>query len=128
MSQANQPHWAFLIDEDMPRSLALVLRTNSYDAIDVRDVGLRGRDDAHLFAYAQTHQRTLITEDLGFANIIQFPLGTHAGIIVCRFPNSVPTPAVNQKILDALSALTGKTLVGILIIVEPGKIRVRNKP
>jgi predicted nuclease of predicted toxin-antitoxin system len=127
MSQASQSSWAFLVDEDMPRSLAPTLRSHSYDAIDVRDVGLRGSDDTHVFAYAQTHQRVLITEDLGFANIILFPLGTHAGIIVCRFPNSVPTPTVNQKILDGIAALHGQTLSGILVIIEPGKIRVRRK-
>ena len=35
----------FLIDEDMPRSLAKVLRAKGFEVLDVRDCGLRGRSD-----------------------------------------------------------------------------------
>jgi len=35
----------FVIDEDMPRSTARVLKANNFDALDVRDYGLRGKDD-----------------------------------------------------------------------------------
>jgi hypothetical protein len=33
----------FLTDEDVPRSTAKILRESGYDAVDVRDVGLRGK-------------------------------------------------------------------------------------
>jgi len=128
MSQVSQPTWTFLVDEDMSRSLVPALLTGGYDAVDVRDVGLRGKDDSIVFAYAQAHQRTLITEDLGFSNIILFPLGTHAGIVVCRYPNSMPTAYVNQAIIDGLATQKGQSLTGILVIIEPGKVRVRRKP
>jgi len=42
----------FLVDEDMPRSTAVALRTAGYTADDVRDVGLRGQRDADIFAHA----------------------------------------------------------------------------
>jgi len=35
----------FIIDEDMPRSLATVLKKEGYEVIDIRDVGLRGATD-----------------------------------------------------------------------------------
>jgi hypothetical protein len=35
----------FIIDEDMPRSTAKVLRTEGYESLDVRDLGLRGESD-----------------------------------------------------------------------------------
>ena len=35
----------FLIDEDMPRSLAEVLRTKGFEVLDERDCGLRGGSD-----------------------------------------------------------------------------------
>jgi predicted nuclease of predicted toxin-antitoxin system len=125
MASINTHPWQFLIDEDMPRSLAPALRAAGYDVEDGRDVGLRGRDDFIVFAYAQSHQRTLITEDMGFSNIFQFRLGSHAGIIVCRFPNLLPTSQVNQEILAGLAPLVGQSLAGILIIIEPGRVRVR---
>ena len=42
----------FLVDEDLPRSLAGELRAAGVDAADVRDVGLRGRTDEEVLAYA----------------------------------------------------------------------------
>ena len=35
----------FIIDEDMPRSLATVLKKEGYEVIDIRDVGLRNQRD-----------------------------------------------------------------------------------
>jgi uncharacterized protein (DUF433 family) len=40
----------FLTDEDVPRSTARALRDAGFDAVDVRDVGLRGKSDALVFA------------------------------------------------------------------------------
>lgn len=36
----------FVIDEDMPRSTAIVLRSKGYDVLDARDCGIRGKSPA----------------------------------------------------------------------------------
>lgn len=118
--------WSFFIDEDMPRSTAHALRAAGYQAEDVREVGLSGKSDAVVFAYAQAHRQTLITADMGFANVLQFPPATHTGIVVTRFPNTLPTSQVNQQLLRGLAALKGQSLAGMLVIVEPGRVRVRS--
>lgn len=38
-----------LVDEDLPRSTAQLLRSLGVDACDVRDVGLKGTPDAEVF-------------------------------------------------------------------------------
>ena len=43
----------FLVDEDMPRSATGLLRSLNIEAIDARDVGLKGATDAKIFVYAQ---------------------------------------------------------------------------
>jgi predicted nuclease of predicted toxin-antitoxin system len=117
--------WAFLVDEDMPRSAAVALRAAGHDAEDVRDVGLRGHTDQAVFDYAQARNATLVTGDTDFANVLRFPLGVHAGIIVLRVPNELPTDRVNQELLNALASLQGVDLNGLLVIVQVGRIRVR---
>ena len=117
--------WSFLVDEDMPRSTARALSAAGYQAVDVRDVGLKSHPDDDVYAYAQAHRQTIVTADLGFANILQFPPGTHEGIIVARLPNDFTTAEVNQELLDALVSLTEQHLKGILVIVQPGRVRVR---
>jgi hypothetical protein len=49
----------FLVDEDMPRSTARVLRGAGYEAEDVRDVGLRGHSDADETPSAQLNDELL---------------------------------------------------------------------
>ena len=60
-------------------------------AEDVRDVGLRGKPDDDIFKYAAAHDLALLSADLSFGNLQRFPLGTHAGIVIARFPNEVST-------------------------------------
>ncbi|HLA80651.1 MAG TPA: DUF5615 family PIN-like protein [Thermoleophilia bacterium] len=115
----------FLVDEDMPRSTARALRQAGYTALDVRDIGLRGHSDADVFAYAQAHNLVLVTADKGFSNVVAYAPGTHAGLIVVRVPNELPTQRVNEELLRALSGLQGETLQGLLGIVEVGRTRIR---
>jgi predicted nuclease of predicted toxin-antitoxin system len=117
--------WEFLIDEDMPRSTAVVLRQAGHSAEDVRDIGLRGRSDQEVFEYAQAQGTILLTADKGFSNIVRFPVGSHEGIMVVRVPNELPTQTVNDELLRALEDLEGEDLAGLLMIVEVGRTRVR---
>jgi len=60
----------FLVDEDLPRSLARDLRAAGLDAQDVRDVGYRGRPDRDAIELAVSEGRVLLTADLGFGNVL----------------------------------------------------------
>lgn len=72
------------MDEDLPRSLARALRAEGFDAQDVRDVGFRGKTGTEVPQYAVAQNRTLVTADLGFGNLLTIPLGSHSGILVAR--------------------------------------------
>ena len=117
----------FVIDEDMPRSTAKVLRAKGYEALDVRDLGLRGKSDDEIFKFAQKEKAVILTGDLGFGNILRFPVGSHGGIFIVHFPNEVSTSELNNQIIKAFDTLTEEDFNGNLIILEPGKIRIRKK-
>lgn len=115
----------FLVDEDLPRSLARALRAEGFDTQDVRDVGLRGKTDTEVLQYAVAQNRTLVTADLRFGNLLTIPLGSHSGIVVARLPNELPVATLSAVILDAVRALDDEELRGSLVIVEPSRIRLR---
>jgi len=117
--------WRFLVDEDLPRMTARLLSQAGYPADDVRDVGLRGHSDSDVFAYAQAHGQIVVSADKGFTNILRFPLGSHAGIVVVRVPDEVPTAKMHQELLNGLASLSGEKLSGALVIIEVGRVRVR---
>jgi predicted nuclease of predicted toxin-antitoxin system len=114
-----------LIDEDLPRSLAAGLRKEGLAAEDVRDLGLRGQDDASVFSYAQSRGLVLVSGDLGFANILRYPLGSHSGIVIARFPNEMPAAQVTQSVVAGLRYLSEEDMRGNLVVISPGRIRLR---
>jgi len=118
----------FVIDEDMPRSTARVLKANNFDALDVRDYGLRGKDDYEIFGFAQENKAILLTGDLGFGNLLHFPLGSHSGIVIAHFPNELSTSELNNQILKAFKNHEENDFQGNLIILEPDKLRIRRNP
>jgi predicted nuclease of predicted toxin-antitoxin system len=115
----------FLVDEDLPRSTATVLREAGYDAYDVRELGLSGSTDQEVFEQAQSLSAAVLTGDSDFANILLFPPGTHHGIVVSRIPDELSTDALNRELLAGISQLGENELHGALVIVEVGQIRIR---
>ncbi len=115
----------FLLDEDMPRSSAALLRSMGFHVLDARDCGLRGKGDDEVFDMAQKESATISTGDVGFGNILRFPIGTHAGIVIARFPTKISSYALNTHLRTALETLDSAEFKGSLIIIEPGRIRIR---
>jgi predicted nuclease of predicted toxin-antitoxin system len=108
--------------------MAASLQQAGYVAFDVRDVGLGGQSDSDVFDYAQKHHHSLVTADLGFSNILQYPLGSHHGIIVMRVPNEVTISQSNALLVESLRSLVDESLDGLLVIMELGRTRIRRPP
>ena len=79
----------------MPRSTAEVLRQAGYIPDDVRDIGLNATPDKEILKHAQAIDAVVVTRDVGFGSTLDYPPGTHAGIIVLRIPS-----ASNHKSVD----------------------------
>lgn len=60
-----------LVDEDMPRPTADLLRSLNIDAFDVREIGLRGATDQEIFKYAQKKGMIIEIRPLIFETIIK---------------------------------------------------------
>ena len=118
----------FLVDEDLPRNLAELLRQRGHHAEDVREVGLRGQPDSRIVAYASEKELALITADVEFGHIHKFPPGTHHGIILLRFPNEAHADVLRHVTVTALSLLDTKDIDGNIVVVEPGQIRIQGQP
>ena len=115
----------FVVDEDMPRSTSILLRDRGFEVLDVRDCGLRGKSDKEVFNFARSKCAVILTGDMGFGNLLKFPLGSHSGIVIAHFPNEISIAELHRQISKELDNLTEDDFKGNLIIHEPGKIRVR---
>ena len=115
----------FLIDENLPRSLAPALRRAGLDAEDVRDCGLGGHDDAEVLAYARSYRRILVTADLGIADLRRLSPGHGVGVLLVRFPQVIATDRLNAAIVAAVLEVGPANFAGSLVVVAPRRVRLR---
>src|SRR6266516_4253022 len=111
----------------MHRSVSEVLTHLGHTAIDIRDVEMRGESDEAIFRFAQKHKAALLSGDIGFARNVRFAKSEHYGIVVVRFPNELSTTSINAQLAKALKNLSDQDYAGNVIVVSPGKVRVRRK-
>jgi predicted nuclease of predicted toxin-antitoxin system len=114
----------FLIDESLPRAIGRALVAAGHDVTDVRDVGLRGASDDEVMARAISEARAVVAGDTDFANTLRFPLGSHAGIVVLRLPNEWDPTTRATRAAAAITEALQTQIAGVLIIVDPARIRV----
>ena len=112
------------LDENLSRHLKVRLAELGYDVVTVSDEGLLSRPDHVVGEAARTEGRMLFTLDLDFANLVKFPPGTHPGIVLFR-PSTLGPVEVNRFVTEFASRYDLTLLVGALVVVEPGRVRVR---
>ena len=112
------------LDENMPRSLARLLRDAGHGVATVPEENLGGADDPSVLERAVAETRLLVTFDTDFADIRRYPPGTHCGIVVFRLVDqrweAMQWPArrlIERGVLDRLH--------GGLAIVDETRIRIR---
>lgn len=124
MPPPNQtPSWRFLVDDNLPSTLVLALRSLGWHAEHTQDVGLRGRPDTEEFSHAQAQGAAIITQDHDLADRLRFP-APHAGVVLVQLPQRWPRPQKEQRIDQALRGLMGLSLDSALVIVEPSQVLV----
>ena len=104
-----------------------MLEEIGHEILDIRDFGLRGAPDEAIYDFAQKEQAVLFSGDLGFANTVRFPIGSHCGIVILRFPNNLPTPMVNGIVKTLLMNMYSEDYHGNLIILSPHRLRIRRR-
>ena len=117
---------AVLLDQNVPRAIASWLRSlrPGWRVFHATDVGLEGRSDPEVFAWAQAHQSIIVTFDEDFADQRSFPVGMHFGVIRLRvWPTTIEE---TQRALDRLlGEVEEAELRGALVIVGETRIRIR---
>ncbi len=114
----------FKIDENLPVEVADALRLAGYDASTVFDQNMAGTADRNIASVVQREQRALLTLDLDFADIRNYPPQQFSGLIVIRAKRQDKTSvlAIVERVIKALER---ETLNRKLWIVDEQRIRIR---
>jgi predicted nuclease of predicted toxin-antitoxin system len=113
-----------LLDAGAPRRYLHLLREWGYPVeLSVAHIP-HDAPDSDVIDLASTLNAALLTVDMDFSNILEYPPSKYKGIIVLRYQ-----PADEHQIDAALKVmlddLYAEGLMGYLVIVSPGRYRVR---
>lgn len=118
------PECRFLLDANMPRSSALLMRSLGFDVEDVRDIGMRAASDRSIIQYALKTERIVVTRDTDFGELLRYPL--HPGAIILRLPFEYKSIDINNILKEFLISINLDELAKAIIIVELGRYRRRS--
>ncbi len=116
----------FLLDENISPKTANFLKELGHDAIHLRDVNLKSASDDEVIKYAKQYKLVLITIDRDFGNILDYPPGSHPGIIRLKL-QYMPSIIVNFVLKTFLEEVKPQDIYGNLAIVEENRYRLRKK-
>ncbi|HSI34696.1 MAG: DUF5615 family PIN-like protein [Phycisphaerae bacterium] len=115
-----------LLDANLPRSAAQVVRDAGHVPTDVRDIGLGGAPDDTIAALAKANGMCLVTGDFDFADVRNYPPADYQGLIVLDLPEN----AVARQVCELLAAFLARpdldaVMPGRLAIVRVDRVRFR---
>jgi predicted nuclease of predicted toxin-antitoxin system len=114
----------FKVDENLPEELADFFRGRGWDCMTVDEQQLGGALDDRITEICDDEDRILVTLDLGFSNIRDYPPAAHPGYIVFRLKQQ-DKPSVLKLAVRLVIALSQRELRNELWIVQDERIRVR---
>ena len=111
----------FLIDENLPFSLAQMLEEAGHDVADVVTAQLRGEDDEVIWKYAGRGHRVLIPRDLDFPMPDLHP--RPAGLVLIRVPDTWTGTQIVKLVQSSFRELKLEQLERRITVLAPGHIR-----
>ena len=116
----------FKVDENLTTAVVERLRQANHDAMSVLDQNLGGEGDPRVAQVCRNEGRAIITLDLDFSDIRNYPPKDYAGIIVLR--PTVSSVANLVRLIDRLIPLFDREPIsGRLWIVDESNIRIRGE-
>jgi len=117
----------FLVDENLPRRFAEVLRGASHDASHVAEHILAGAADEAVMALAVEEQAVLVTYDADFAAMLVLGELRFPSVVLFRDQHRRPE-ALARLLLDNLEQIEYSLTEGAIAIFDPARVRVRDLP
>jgi predicted nuclease of predicted toxin-antitoxin system len=111
-------------DENIGRRGIELIRDAGHDVMTVHEQQLAGATDVAVFHACAAEDRTLVTLDRDFGQVLRFPPEHSAGIVILVLGGPASLQLLLDRLRDFLALASTRPVDGALWIVEPGRLRV----
>lgn len=117
----------FLIDECVLNKTKRIIEELGFSVILLKELAKTSASNGEVLSLAKKYKAVLITNDLDFANLTLYPMGSHKGIVVLRLRSETPQTIekVNQTLKLFLKEVPPSKIERSLVIVDHNKYRIK---
>jgi len=117
-----------LVDNALSPRLAEGLRAAGHDAVHVRDLGLHAAPDEEIFDLAASEDRVVVSEDTDFGTLLSLRDSSEPSVILFRHMPDRSASGLLSVLLGNIATVEVDLESGAVVVIEPGRIRVRRLP
>jgi predicted nuclease of predicted toxin-antitoxin system len=117
----------FLLDENLPPSLATKLKSIGYETRHVQEIEYNNTSDIKITDFAESSGEIILTHDTDFGTILALSGREKPSVILFRW-QVITVQNMFDFLEKYLPELEGELSKGSLILVDENKIRIRSLP
>lgn len=117
----------FKLDENIGALGKSLLEADGHDVMTVTQQKLNGASDDLIYQVCRDEERVLVTLDHDFGHVLRFPPEATRGVVILESPGRLTPAAITARIAELAALLRIRPIDRELWIVEPGRVRIRER-